>query len=243
MPLQLFKFTDLPLQFVILESCHCNLTTLQNMTLLTPSICFKKFMDQNSPSLLLPLILSFLSLDGQIPAAVAGSLPGCLPPLLVRGQALGQHRCWTSSAQRRRTSTSRPSRRPSSPRRSASAPQPSRHPSSPGRSASTSRPSWCLSLPMSAPASNMPSHADDVDDWGALTNSDHATPALVIAGGGVAAHQPVSNGRLDGAGAVAGRRSVVPVGEGDDVEVTGPRRRGGRAARKAPKRRQARALP
>ena len=37
MPLQLSKFTDLPLQFVILKSYHCNFTTLWNTPLLTPS--------------------------------------------------------------------------------------------------------------------------------------------------------------------------------------------------------------
>ena len=37
MPLQLSKFTDLPLQFVILKPYHCNFTTLWNTRLLTPS--------------------------------------------------------------------------------------------------------------------------------------------------------------------------------------------------------------
>jgi len=37
MPLQLSKFTDLPLQFVILKLYHCNFTTLWNTPLLTPS--------------------------------------------------------------------------------------------------------------------------------------------------------------------------------------------------------------
>ena len=64
----------------------------------------------------------------------------------------------------------------------------------------------------------MPSHANDVDDCGALTSSDRATPASVIGCGGVAAQQPVPDGRLDVAGVVAGRRGVVPVGVKDDVE-------------------------
>ena len=54
------------------------------MPLLTLLVCFIKFMDQNTLDShpLLPF-----SLHGQIPAAVAGSLPRRLPPLLVRGQA------------------------------------------------------------------------------------------------------------------------------------------------------------
>ena len=47
MPLQLSKFTDLSLQFVILKLCHYNFATLRNTPLLTPSICFWKILDQN----------------------------------------------------------------------------------------------------------------------------------------------------------------------------------------------------
>ena len=45
MLLQLSEFTDVPLQFVILESCHYNFTILPNTPLLTPSLCFWKFLD------------------------------------------------------------------------------------------------------------------------------------------------------------------------------------------------------
>ena len=40
MPLQLSKFTYLPLKFIILEPCHYNFTALQNIPLLTLSMCF-----------------------------------------------------------------------------------------------------------------------------------------------------------------------------------------------------------
>ena len=63
MPLQFFEFSDLPLQFVILELCHYNFTSLQNMPLHTPSTCFLKSVDQNTLYLLLPLIPSFLPLS------------------------------------------------------------------------------------------------------------------------------------------------------------------------------------
>ena len=49
MPLQFFEFIGLLLQFIILEPYHCKFTTLRNMLLCTPSICFLKFMDQNTP--------------------------------------------------------------------------------------------------------------------------------------------------------------------------------------------------
>ena len=63
MPLQLSKFTDLSLLFIILEPYHYNFKTIQNMPLHTPSTCFSKFMDQNTPSLLLPLIPSLFPLS------------------------------------------------------------------------------------------------------------------------------------------------------------------------------------
>lgn len=40
MPLQLFEFTDLPLQFIVSELCHYNFTTLSNTPLLILSLCF-----------------------------------------------------------------------------------------------------------------------------------------------------------------------------------------------------------
>ena len=40
MPLQLFEFSDLPLQFVYFEPCHYNFTLLQTIPLGTPSVCF-----------------------------------------------------------------------------------------------------------------------------------------------------------------------------------------------------------
>ena len=49
MLLQFFKFTDIPLQFVFFELCYHNFTTLRNAPLLTPSLCFLKFIDQNTP--------------------------------------------------------------------------------------------------------------------------------------------------------------------------------------------------
>ena len=77
MPLQLSEFTDLPLLFIILEPCHYNFKILRNMPLHTPSTCFSKFMDQNTPSLLLPLIPSLfpLSLHCRIPPRSPSPLP------------------------------------------------------------------------------------------------------------------------------------------------------------------------
>jgi len=49
-PLQFFKFTDLPLQFVYFKLCHHNFTTLQNVPLLTSLLCFLKFKGQNTLS-------------------------------------------------------------------------------------------------------------------------------------------------------------------------------------------------
>ena len=76
MPLQLSEFTDLPLLFIILEPCHYNFKILRNMPLHTPSTCFSKFMDQNTPSLL-PLIPSLFPLSPwQIPGAAGGASSG-----------------------------------------------------------------------------------------------------------------------------------------------------------------------
>ena len=63
MPLQFLEFTDLPLQFIILEPYHCNFTTLRNMPLCTSSTCFLKFVDQTTLGLLLPLVPSLLPLS------------------------------------------------------------------------------------------------------------------------------------------------------------------------------------
>ena len=65
MPLQLSEFTDLPLLFIILESCHYNFTNLRTIPLHTISLCFLNFMDKNTPDLLLPplISLSFLSIS------------------------------------------------------------------------------------------------------------------------------------------------------------------------------------
>ena len=80
MPLQLSEFTDLPLLFIILEPCHYNFKILRNMPLHTPSTCFSKFMDQNTPAFFfLSSPPSFLSLY------TAGSL--LVPPPLSRGGA------------------------------------------------------------------------------------------------------------------------------------------------------------
>ena len=62
--MQFFEFTDLPLLFIILESCHYNFTNLRTIPLHTFSLCFLNFMDKNTPDLLLPLTPpSFLSLS------------------------------------------------------------------------------------------------------------------------------------------------------------------------------------
>ena len=77
-PLQLFEFTDLLLQFVIFKSYHYNFTTLRNITLLiTLSTCFLKLMDQNTPAFL-SLSSPLSSLHGQTPSAAALH-PGRLP--------------------------------------------------------------------------------------------------------------------------------------------------------------------
>ena len=57
MSLQFFEFANLPLQFVILEPCHCNFTNLRNTPLRTPSPCFLKFMDQITLGLFLPPLI------------------------------------------------------------------------------------------------------------------------------------------------------------------------------------------
>ena len=49
-PLQLSYFGDIPLLFAILKRCHYNFTVPKDTLLLTPLICFLKFMDQNTPS-------------------------------------------------------------------------------------------------------------------------------------------------------------------------------------------------
>ena len=92
MSIQLSEFTDMPLLFVILESCHCNFTNLQNTPLRTPSLYVFKIMEQNTPGLpppppLIPSV--FLSISGQIPSAATPRLHATVLRGGQRGATVG----------------------------------------------------------------------------------------------------------------------------------------------------------
>ena len=95
MPLQLFEFTDLPLQFIISELCHYNFTTLSNTPLLTLFIVFlKKFGPKypGSSSSSNPLYPS-LSMASESPMASRArrALVPCVGASIILGNGMQTH--------------------------------------------------------------------------------------------------------------------------------------------------------